>query len=358
MDDSSVNPHKPRILVIRGGAIGDFVLTLPAIRMLRQTLPHCHLEILGYRHIADLALHGGPEKGTTYADAVRNIEYGPMAAFFARNGQLAPDLCAYFAGFQQVVSWLFDPDGIFAANLERAGVRNFLGVHEKITDQQHASVQLARGLERMAIFLDENATRLFPNDATQTAAAAWLATVAATPSSQHVSATPRRVRPPADRANRSVRDGEHPAENAARPLVALHPGSGSPKKNWPLGNWQRLGDHIASAGARLLLIGGEADDTALEPLARSLSAHTPLIARNLPLPMLAALLARCSAYFGHDTGISHIAAATGTPSTLLFGPTDPSVWAPVGGHIRIIRAPAGDLAHLAPEAIPLPQILK
>ena len=314
------NPaDKPRILVIRGGAIGDFVLTLPAIRMLRQTLPQCHLEILGYRHIAELALHGGPKPGTTYADAVRNIEYGPMAAFFARNGQLAPDLCAYFAGFQQVVSWLFDPDGIFAANLERAGVRNFLGVHEKITDHQHASAQLARGLERMAIFLDDSATRLFPKEATNAAAAAWLA--------------------------------EHTAQRDDRPLVALHPGSGSPKKNWPAGNWQRLGDRIASGGARLLLIGGEADHNALDPLARSLSVHAPLIARNLPLSTLAALLARCTRYFGHDTGISHIAAATGAPSTLLFGPTDPSVWAPVGEHVRILRAPAGDLGSIAPEAV-------
>ncbi len=315
---------KPRILVIRGGAIGDFVLTLPAIRMLRQTLPHCHLEILGYRHIADIALHGGPEKGTTYADAVRNIEYGPMAAFFARNGQLAPDLCTYFAGFQQVVSWLFDPDGIFAANLERAGVRNFLGVHEKMTDHQHASVQLARGLERMAIFLDENATRLFPDAATKADADTWLA--------------------------------GHTAENDARPLVALHPGSGSPKKNWPAGNWQRLGDLIASGGARLLLIGGEADDSALDPLARSLAVQAPIIARNLPLPTLAALLSHCSAYFGHDTGISHLAAATGVPSTLLFGPTDPSVWAPIGGHVRILRAPANNLDNLAPDAIPLPAL--
>ena len=312
---------KPRILVIRGGAIGDFVLTLPAIRMLRQTLPHCHLEILGYRHIADIALHGGPEEGTTYADAVRSIEYGPLAAFFARGGQLAPDLCEYFKSFQQVVSWLFDPDGIFAANLERAGVRNYLGVYEKITDQPHASLQLARGLERMAIFLDESATRLVPNAAAKEAARSWLA--------------------------------EQGAEKDARALVALHPGSGSPRKNWPAGNWQRLADRIAEAGSRLLLIGGEADGAVLDPLAKALAIHQPLVARNLPLSTLAALLARCRAYFGHDTGVSHIAAATGIPSTLLFGPTDASVWAPVGEYVRIIRAPAGDLGALTPDAVPL-----
>lgn len=315
---------KPRILVIRGGAIGDFVLTLPAIHMLRQTLPHCHLEILGYQHIAELALHGGSEKGRTYADAVRSIEHGPLAAFFARGGQLAPDLCEYFKGFQQVVSWLFDPDGIFAANLERAGVKNYLGVYEKIAGQPHASQQLARGLERMAIFLEDYAARLFPDATSRDAAHAWLA--------------------------------EHGGKMDARPLVAIHPGSGSPRKNWPAGNWQRLADRIASAGSRLLLIGGEADAAVLDPLASALAVHQPIVARNLPLPTLAALLAQCAAYFGHDTGISHIAAATGIPSTLIFGPTNPATWAPQGAHVRVISAPGGNLTTLAPDSVPLPAL--
>ena len=255
---------------------------------------------------------------------MRSIEYGPLAAFFARGGQLAPELCEYFAGFQQVVSWLFDPDGIFAANLERAGVRNFLGVYEKIAGQPHASIQLARGLERMAIFLEDHTARLFPNAVSKDAAHAWLA--------------------------------EHRAEKDARPLVAIHPGSGSPRKNWPAGNWQRLADRVADAGSRLLLIGGEADAAVLDPLAKALSVHQPLIGRNLPLPTLAALLARCAAYFGHDTGISHIAAAAGTPSTLLFGPTDPATWAPQGPHVRVISAAGGNLAALAPDSVPLPAL--
>ena len=53
-----------RILVIRGGAIGDFVLTLPALRALREAYSNAHLEILGYKHIAVLAETAG------YADAV------------------------------------------------------------------------------------------------------------------------------------------------------------------------------------------------------------------------------------------------------------------------------------------------
>jgi heptosyltransferase-2 len=323
MNPPAGNPDgRPRILVIRGGAIGDFVLTLPAIRALRQALPRCQVEILGYRHITELALHGGPEPGKTYADAARSIEYGPLAAFFARDGHLAPELCEYFAGFQQVVSWLFDPDGIFAANLERAGVLNYLGVYEKITDLDHASVQLARGLQRMAIFLDEPAAPLFPTVTSSAAAAKWLA------------------------------ERGHAQDD--RPLLAIHPGSGSPRKNWPAGNWQRLADRLAGDGARLLLIGGEADQALLDSLATALTACEPLVARNLALSTLAAMLARCAGYFGHDTGISHIAAATGIPSTLLFGPTDPAIWAPRGENVRIVHAPGGDLATLAPDDV-LPQ---
>ena len=80
----------PRILAIRGGAIGDFILTLPALRLLRENFAHCGLEILGYPHIASIALHCGPATGSTYADAIHSIEFGPLSGFFARRGTLDP----------------------------------------------------------------------------------------------------------------------------------------------------------------------------------------------------------------------------------------------------------------------------
>ena len=65
-----------RILVIRGGAIGDFILTLPALRALRDAYPRARIEILGYKHIVALA------ENRFYADAIRSVEYGPLSAFF------------------------------------------------------------------------------------------------------------------------------------------------------------------------------------------------------------------------------------------------------------------------------------
>ncbi|MEY2558792.1 MAG: heptosyltransferase [Verrucomicrobiota bacterium] len=96
-----------RILVIRGGAIGDFVLTLPAIKLLRDRFPKSHLEILGYEHIIALA------QKRYYAAAIRSIESGALARFFARNSDLPSELIDYFGGFDLIVSYLFDPDGIF-----------------------------------------------------------------------------------------------------------------------------------------------------------------------------------------------------------------------------------------------------
>ena len=100
-----------RILVIRGGAIGDFILTLPAITALRRQFPGAHLEVLGYPHIAQLAFAGG------LVDRVQPIEARGLAGFFARGGELAPDLADYFSGFDIIISYLYDPDAIFQTNV-------------------------------------------------------------------------------------------------------------------------------------------------------------------------------------------------------------------------------------------------
>src|SRR2546423_13985773 len=109
-----------RILVIRGGAIGDFVLTLPAVKLLRDRFPDAHLEILGYKHIAALA-----EK-RFYAEAVRSIESASLAKFFAKDSVLPADVLGYFGSFDLILSYLYDPDGIFEGNVKKSGSEVFV----------------------------------------------------------------------------------------------------------------------------------------------------------------------------------------------------------------------------------------
>src|ERR687887_1993927 len=100
-----------RILVIRGGAIGDFILSLPALKALREAYPDAKIEILGYKHIAALA------ENRFYAQAVRSIEYGLLSSFFAKSSDLSAELADYFATFDLIVSYLYDPDRVFEENL-------------------------------------------------------------------------------------------------------------------------------------------------------------------------------------------------------------------------------------------------
>jgi len=68
------------------------------------------------------------------------------------------------------------------------------------------------------------------------------------------------------------------------------------------------------------------------------------------LPHLAAILEH-SIFVGHDSGISHLAAAARARCVLLFGPTNPAIWAPANRDVRIARAPDSDLRKLAFETV-------
>jgi len=107
---------QPRVLVIRGGAIGDFILTLPVIRLLKQSLPGAAVEVLGSPGIADLAMKAG------LAENCRSLSDPGLALLFARGATLSSEWQAYFRSFHLVISYLFDPEGLLKQNLERAGV--------------------------------------------------------------------------------------------------------------------------------------------------------------------------------------------------------------------------------------------
>ena len=300
-----------RLLVIRGGALGDFVLTLPALGLLRENFPDTEVEILGYPHIASLA------EGRHYAARVRSIEYAAMAGFFARNGTLDLGLCEYFAGFGQVVSYLYDPDGIFEANLRASGVKHYLSAYGKPVGR-HAAEEWAAPLEKLALFLEDRAARLYPTQADLSEARQWLGAVP-----------------------------------AVGTRWALHPGSGSASKNWRVEGWASVGERFweEDPWGEIVLVGGEADEAALGFLERAWAGRRMRRAKGLSLPLLAAVLAECGRYAGHDSGVSHVAAAVGARSVLLFGPTDPNVWAPANPGVKVLRAPSADWAALEEETV-------
>ena len=133
-------------------------------------------------------------------------------------------------------------------------------------------------------------------------------------------------------------------------ILALHPGSGSVAKCWPAERFARLATAAAVEWRTtpVFLIGPadrEAWATIRYGLPPALAAHA-LVER--PLREVLALLSLARAYVGNNSGISHLAALA-CPTLALFGPSDPLVWHPLGRRVAILRAEGGDLARLAPE---------
>lgn len=281
-----------KILVIRGGAIGDFILTLPVLTALRQQFPQAHLEVLGYPHIVQLAEAGG------LVNRVQPIEARGLASFFARNGELPEELRDYFSEFNIIVSYLYDPDEIFKTNVARCSPAQFIaGPHRPDEAQStHATQVFLQPLERLAIFEAD-----------------------AVP---HLSFAPR--------------------PSARSPVLALHPGSGSERKNWPEDNWLALIELLlVTTNLNLLLIGGEAEGERLQRLAAALPPTRCVVAKSLPLAELGARMETCVGFVGHDSGITHLAAALGLPCLVLWAHTREEIWRPQGARVQILKENSG-----------------
>ncbi len=293
-----------KILVIRGGAIGDFILTLPALAALRRQFPRAHLEVLGYPRIAQLALAGG------LAQRVQSIESRALAEFFARGGELAEDLRDYFSEFDLIISYLYDPDEIFQTNVTRCTPAQFIsGPHRPNSrESAHATEVFLQPLTQLAIFDAESTPRLEIERAFE----------------------------------KSPRTGR---------WLAAHPGSGSEQKNWPEACWRELLKMAtADSALNVLLVGGEAERGRLERLERALPAGRVKLMQSAPLPEVASWLASCGGFVGHDSGISHLAAAVGVRSLILWGETDEEIWRPRGHELTLLRGTQG-LASLPVEVV-------
>jgi heptosyltransferase III len=112
-------------------------------------------------------------------------------------------------------------------------------------------------------------------------------------------------------------------KSSPRNSVVIHPFSGSKRKNWPLPHYEALASRIRAARVEWTAGPEEALDGAT---------------RFQSLAELASWLSGARLYIGNDSGITHLAAAVGTATLALFGPTDPAKWAPRGANVEVLRS--------------------
>jgi heptosyltransferase-3 len=297
------------ILIVHQGAIGDFVLSLSALEALHQSYPEAYFTFLARPNILELI------QARPYVKDVFDFSASRWAPLYHPRGRLA------------------------AADLERLLPVDIIFIFGRSSSQIVAD-NLASNLGKPAHRLDP-----FPKPGLglslvdhQCGQLEELGIPASPPPAVILAPRPQDFL----EARSFVRSNMAPEES----LILLHPGSGGRNKLWTPVGWVRLIHKLAVySNLRLALLQGPADNQIVQQIRSRLDAISPIFVENWPLGKLAALMTEAALYLGNDSGITHLAAASATPTIALFGPTDLQIWAPRGPRVRIIRWKPGSSAN-------------
>jgi heptosyltransferase-3 len=157
------------------------------------------------------------------------------------------------------------------------------------------------------------------------------------------------------RFTRSERPFSESARHVDSLKIIIHPGSGSIRKRWPLARFLELADILEKKGLQPQFICGPAEQDLATELAKQ---NRPIHALN-ELTELADLLESAGGYIGNDSGVSHLASFLGLPGVVIFGPTDPLRWKPAGPRVEIVRPEldCNPCFEIEPENCPEPRCL-
>lgn len=295
--------RNPKILVLHPGALGDGLLSLPTIRGLRRQHPKHELIWVGHKSLGEVFLQAGEVHATFSFDS---ISVGSVSGAYS---SVAQSLRSSHSSTDLLVGWMNDRDGYWKTWAENLGYARsiFRSPREGQLTSRHM-------LERYWEALGAGCAGICPSpvpDDFRTLQGMF--------------------------AKSGVQFGQPLRELSEKKLLfLLHPGSGSPEKCVSPDIFSRMARKLITRfSGKVALIGGPADSRYLDPILSTLTDLHPPCFQGLDLPTVCGFFQQVHVFIGHDSGLSHLAANLGVPSLLLFGPTDPAVWAPRGAHIRV-----------------------
>ncbi|MBS0172216.1 MAG: glycosyltransferase family 9 protein [Nitrospira sp.] len=289
--------RRQHVLVVHPGALGDVLLARPALHLLRKSSPQREIAFLGGGAVGTLLYQCGE------VHRMFSAESAYLTELFAGIERLSPPFRDWLEQTDTAVGWLADIDEAATNTLRAVGVSS-IQFHSALSPTCHAEHQADRYCE--AVGLQDTH-----------------------PSRSPFLTLPLRIREQGQRVFEML------PVSKRKPLVVIHPGSGSPQKcmeSWRLG---QVIEWLVESGASPMLLEGPADHALVAALVSGLSRAVPVI-REESLSVVAGLLSHAALYIGHDSGITHLAAALGIPTVACFGPTNPRRWAPRGSNVTIL----------------------
>jgi heptosyltransferase-2 len=294
--------------------VGDVILTLPVLRALRQAFPHATLAVMGNPDRMVLARH------PCYTEHHTDLEQWDLYRLFSPHASISARLSAYLRSFDAIIAYLPTPDETFARRLRQLCTGYVSVWSPQPPDGTHVTEHLLRPVMALLSQPYDPKPHVYIDAAAAAAAAAFW----------------------------------HTARLPVAGVLGLHPGSGGVHKLWPLAGWRAVLAWAAQRDVPCLVISGPAETERVATLLQDPSLPPWPCARQMPLSHVAALLARCQVVLGHDSGMTHLAAAVSSTTLALFGPTNPCMWGPRSQHACVLwPQPAGPLTleRLPPEYV-------
>jgi heptosyltransferase III len=301
--DPSATRH---ILVVRPGALGDVLLTLPVFEALRRAFPVAHITWAGTGELLRLL------PGRSALDDAISFDSAEWVPLFLEGEEPGAGLRAWLGKQDLVLCYGGMQEGALAGNLRRltSGAFVYVDARPQASRGVHMSEYLQQCLTTVGVGLSGEPGKLRLTEADRRSAREW----------------------------RSV-------HGQTRPLAIIHSGSGSAAKNWPAERFVALASWLEEdVACRVVWLQGPADQAVAQTVHRLMGSVPSTWLQQASLNLLAGLLESCALYVGNDSGVSHLAAAVGAPSVVIFGATDDRVWAPRDHRVVVLTPQDGVLS--------------
>lgn len=326
----SSGPEIEKLLIVKMSAVGDVVMTLPALEVIGRRYPAAEIDWLVEPPAAGILL-GHPALNRVIISPRRQLGRLMKAGHLIQARRLLRsfrrelrdreyDVVLDFQGLIKSAALVWQAHGRRKVGFARTRERTGWALTEKMPaydPDRHAALR----------YLD---------------AAVYLGGAWPEPLPERYYEPPETALAEAAEILSPLIDPESPAG-----LVVLNPGTKWDTKRWPLEHWQTLAARLVADSNLKLVITGGPDD---EPLGLAISQAAGIRVLDLcgrtTLPILAAVMARADLVVTGDTGPMHLAASVGASGLALFGPTRPWRTGPFGGHFQILTPPVDCLGCL------------
>lgn len=299
-----------RIAVFRALQLGDLLCAVPALRSLRRAAPQAHITLVGL----------------------------PGAAGFVQRYAAYLDDLQIFPGMPGMPEQTASPTHELTEFYAEAAHRRY-----DLAFQLHGSGTLTNaiverlGAPRVAGFVPDGPAQ-----------ENWLPWPDDLPEIRRYTALMRHLGIPIDGEYLEfpLTDADHQACDALLHdtglipglTVLVHPGARLPSRRWPPQRYARIADELAALGWQIAVTGTEDERPLTQELLAALTAPAVDLTGATSLGTLAALVAQCRLVVCNDTGMSHVAAAVGTPSIVVASGSDTRRWAPLNTRLHTVLA--------------------